>query len=367
MARIVKVDSAEPREETIEEAARIIKAGGLVAFPTETVYGLGADALNQEAVRRIFEVKRRPFGKPLSILIGNKEELSKYVQEVPQAAEILIEKFWPGPLTLIFKSSLLMPNAVKGQNNTIGIRLPDCKIASKIIQAAGVPLACPSANLSGSSPPTKASEVAKDLGERIDLLLDGGETEIGVASTVLDLTTSPRTILREGVLKGEEIEEIIEKVLVSKSILFVCTGNSCRSPMAAGFLKEMLKEQKEIKIDSCGIISSSFAGATPQAIELMKEYGIDISFHKTRSLSKDLIDGADLVLVMEEKHRGRVRELNPEAGKKTFLLKASAGDKEILEIRDPIGLSNEFYREVAGEIKSTLERALPRILAYLRK
>jgi len=213
MARVLEIDSDHPKKELIEEAVKLIKEGKLIAFPTETVYGLGADALNEEAVKRIFEIKGRPLDKPLSIIIGRKEELRQCVQEIPKSAQALIERFWPGPLTLIFRASPLIPDIIKSENNTIGIRMPDCKIALEIIQASEVPLACPSANLSGSSPPTKAEEVAKDLGERIDLLLDGGETKIGVESTVLDLTTSSPTILREGAFKREEIEEVIGKIL----------------------------------------------------------------------------------------------------------------------------------------------------------
>lgn len=213
MVRIIKIDPDRPREETIKEAAKIIKDGGLVAFPTETVYGLGTDALNEEAVRRIFKVKGRSFNKPLSILIGRKEDLRQYVQEIPKSAQVLIERFWPGPLTLIFKASSLIPAIIRGRDDTIGIRMPDCKIALEIVRTSGVPLACPSANLSGSPSPTKASQVAKDLGGRIDFLLDGGETEIGIESTVLDLTTHPPTMVREGALKREEIEEVMGKVL----------------------------------------------------------------------------------------------------------------------------------------------------------
>lgn len=213
MARVLKVDSNHPEKEIIEEATKIIKEGGLVAFPTETVYGLGADALNEDGVRRIFEIKRRPFDKPLGILIGRKEDLGQYAQEIPEVAETLIEKFWPGPLTLIFKASSLIPEIVKGRGNTIGIRMSDCKVALDLVRLSGVPLACPSANLSGRPSPVKAEEVARELGERIDLLLDGGETRIGIESTVLDLTSSPPTILREGALKREEIEKVIGKTL----------------------------------------------------------------------------------------------------------------------------------------------------------
>lgn len=212
-ALIIKIDPDRPREETIKEAAKIIKDGGLIAFPTETVYGMGADALNEQAVRRIFKVKGRSFNKPLSILIGRKEDLRQYVQEIPKFAQVLIERFWPGPLTLIFRASLLIPDIIKGENNTIGIRLPNCRVTLEIVKTSGVPLACPSANLSGRPSPTKAEEVIKDLGEKIDLILDGKETKIGVESTVLDLTTYPLTMVREGALKREEIEEVVGKVL----------------------------------------------------------------------------------------------------------------------------------------------------------
>ncbi len=213
MVKILGVDVDHPEKEKIEEAAKIIKDGGLVAFPTETVYGLGADALNKEAVKKVFEVKGRPHSKPLSILIGRKEELIKYVQKIPKAAEALIEKFWPGPLTLIFEASSLIPDVIKGKDNSIGMRMPDCRIALEIVEASGVPLVCPSANLSGRPAPIKAEEVIKDLGEKIDLILDGGEAKIGVESTVLDLTTSPPTMVREGALKREGIEEVIGKTL----------------------------------------------------------------------------------------------------------------------------------------------------------
>lgn len=380
MTKIIKIDPDKPQEETIEEAVRIIKDGGLVAFPTETVYGLGADVLNEEAVKRIFEVKGRSLDKPLSILIGRKEELSKYVQKLPEVAEALIEKFWPGPLTLIFRASSLIPDVIKGKDNSIGIRMPDCKIALEIIKASGVPLACPSANLSGRPSPTKAEEVAKDLGERIDLLLDGGETRMGMESTVLNLTISPPTILREGALKREEIEKVVGKVSdprgsltrrdsMNKTVLFVCTGNSCRSPMAAGLLKKMLEKEggKGIVVLSAGIKHGSFKNPTKEATEAMRAFNVDISAHQTTPLSKNAVEEANLILVMSEEHRRFILALEPKAEEKVFLLKEFAGYQENLNIRDPFGLPYSVYQRVAGEIKEAMERALPKILEYLRK
>jgi L-threonylcarbamoyladenylate synthase len=211
--RVIKVDPVAPSERKIKEAAGVIKEGGLVAFPTETVYGVGANALNEEAVKKLFEIKKRPPDKPLSLLIGRKEDLGQYVEELPEVARALIEVFWPGPLTVVLKASSLIPGIMKNENNTVGIRLPDCRVAREIVRVSGVPLACPSANLSGSASPTRAEEVIKELGGKIDLLLDGGETRIGVASTVLDVTGPVAAILREGALKKEEIEKVIRKVL----------------------------------------------------------------------------------------------------------------------------------------------------------
>jgi L-threonylcarbamoyladenylate synthase len=200
--------------ELIKDAAEIIKKGGLVAFPTETVYGIGASAFNPEAIARIFEVKQRPRFDPLIVHISDYKDVKNLVQRVDKTVEILIKKFWPGPLTLVLKKSDIVPDIVTAGLNTVAIRMPANPIALELIRESEVPIAAPSANIFGRLSPTTAQHVFAQIGKKIDLIIDGGRTRIGVESTVLDLTDEP-TILRPGGLPLEEIEKVLGKVKIS--------------------------------------------------------------------------------------------------------------------------------------------------------
>ena len=215
---------------TIQKAARIIKKGGLVAFPTETVYGLGANALDKKAVRKIFEAKGRPLDNPVIVHIANFEDLTKLVRKIPKEAEILAKKFWPGPLTFILFKKKIIPDEVTAGTKTVAIRMPKNKIALKLIKAAGVPIAAPSANLAGKPSPTKAEHVFEDLGDKIDLILDGGPTKIGVESTVLDLTVKPPQILRPGGISFEELKKVIKNIQPHPSLLGKKFKGKAKSP-----------------------------------------------------------------------------------------------------------------------------------------
>ena len=204
---LLKVDSENPDEAKIQIAAKTIQKGGLVAFPTETVYGLGADALNSDAVLALFEAKKRPLDNPPIVHVANQSEVNRLVQEVPEKAELLMEKFWPGPLTLVFKRSSLMPNVTVAGLDTVAIRMPKHKVALALIKQSSLPIAAPSANLAGKPSPTSAKHVYDDLNGRIDVILDGGDTNIGVESTVLDVTVDPPMVLRPG---GTSFEELIK-------------------------------------------------------------------------------------------------------------------------------------------------------------
>jgi len=206
---IVPVTSETPEPEAIERAAAVLRRGGLVAFPTETVYGLGADALNPQAVLRIFAVKGRPADNPLIVHVAEKAQLHEVARAIPEPAWALVERFWPGPLTLVLPRHERVPLETTGGLETVAVRMPDSAIALALIRALGRPIAAPSANLSGRPSPTAAEHVYEDLRGRIELILDGGPTRIGVESTVLDLTTSPPTILRPGGISPEQLRPIL--------------------------------------------------------------------------------------------------------------------------------------------------------------
>ena len=204
----------------IEEAAQILKAGGLVAFPTETVYGLGGNGLDKEAARKIYAAKGRPSDNPLILHVSKMEEVYPLVENVPEKAKRLMESFWPGPLTLILKKSKIVPLESTGGLDTVAIRCPDNALTLELIERAGLPVAGPSANLSGSPSPTEASHVYHDLSGRIEGILDDGAVGIGVESTILDMSTETPTLLRPGAITLEDLTEVLgEKPEIDPTLL----------------------------------------------------------------------------------------------------------------------------------------------------
>ncbi len=203
--KTVKIDRDNPDAGVLTEAAAIIKRGGLVAFPTETVYGLGGNALDPEASSRIYAAKGRPSDNPLIVHIACREELDALVREIPETAVKLMDAYWPGPMTLIFPKADIVPDATTGGLDTVAVRMPSHPVARALIAAAGLPIAAPSANASGRPSPTRASHVAEDLEGRIDMILDGGEVDIGLESTVIDVTGDEPVILRPGYISLDAV------------------------------------------------------------------------------------------------------------------------------------------------------------------
>ncbi len=196
----IKIDQKNPDKTAIKKAVDIIKKGGLVAFPTETVYGLAADYLNKKAIERLYDIKKRPKNKPFTIHIAGIDALSRLSCRICPFSKELIERFWPGPLTFILNST---KNSEK-----VGVRMPNNKVALEFILACDTPVVAPSANISGKTPPYSAEDVLRDLGGMIDLVLDGGRVDIGVESTVIDMSALPYRIIREGAINKSRIADV---------------------------------------------------------------------------------------------------------------------------------------------------------------
>lgn len=231
--------------EAIREAGNVLKEGGLVAFPTETVYGLGANALDEEAAAKTYAAKGRPSDNPLIVHIAKTEDLYHIVEHVPDKAVILAEKFWPGPLTMIFDKSAIVPYGTTGGLETVAVRMPDDEIARALILAGGGYVSGPSANTSGRPSPTTAGHVMDDLNGKIEMILDGGPVHIGVESTIVDMTVEPPMILRPGAITQEMLEKEIGQVLVDQAVL---DADSKTPPKAPGMKYRHYAPKAELTI-----------------------------------------------------------------------------------------------------------------------
>lgn len=213
------IKAKDENDPSLEKAGRILAGGGLVAIPTETVYGLAANAFDETAAKKIYEAKGRPSDNPLIVHIASLSQWKDLVCEIPQNALELAKAYWPGPLTIILKKSSLIPNCVSGNLDTVAVRMPSNPIARAVIEKAGVPLAAPSANTSGRPSPTNAKYVKEDLDGKIDAIVDGGDCDVGVESTVITLATKVPTLLRPGAITPQMLEKVLGKIEIDKAVL----------------------------------------------------------------------------------------------------------------------------------------------------
>lgn len=231
---IIKVDmSAQDWDKQLDYAAQVLKSGGLVAFPTETVYGLGANALDQNAVKGIYKAKGRPSDNPLIVHIANTDSVRELTDSIPFVAPVLMEAFWPGPLTLVMPRSKKISDIITAGLDTVAIRMPSHPIAADLIRKAGIPVAAPSANSSGRPSPTLAKHVIEDLKGKVDVIIDGGISNVGVESTVLDITVTPPMILRPGGVTLEQLRSVLGAVCWDPASVDVNAGASSEASLPA--------------------------------------------------------------------------------------------------------------------------------------
>ncbi len=350
------------RREDLERAIKALRKGRVVAVPTDTVYGLIADANNEKAVRKIFDLKGRSPDKPLVLFVSSVEDAEKYAF-FNEKAKKLVKKWWPGPLTLVLKARGEAPRTLVTKRGTIGVRYPKEEYVNQILQEFEGPLASTSANPSGFPPFERRSQVEEMWKDEVVAI---GETSGGIRpSTVVDITGEKVRVLRKGPIPILGLEKLLEEhVILSPplklNVLFVCTGNTCRSPMAEWILKGQLRGElrNRVMVKSAGTGAYDGVSMTEEAFEVLREIGIKTFPHKSKSLDESILNWADWILCMEEKHLKRIEEMGH--GEKAELL----GGEEMGEIPDPIGFSLNYYRRVRDIIKVSIEK---RVIPLLRK
>lgn len=367
--KVLKIAGGEDFSAVVAEGAAVLAGGGLVVFPTETVYGIGANAAQPEALERLAKLKERPDEKPFTLHIGCKEQLQKYVPKLSAVQRHFVRKALPGPVTFVFELDEKQQTEVqKGLNedligslyyqNSLGLRWPAHPVAEALLQAVDAPVVAPSANLAGKQPARDADEALTGLDGQVDLVIDAGPTRYSQASTVVRLGASGFEVLRAGVVDKGVLER-----MYGVRVLFVCTGNTCRSPMAEGIYKHLLAEKVECRLDdlpkkgyhvaSAGVMAGDGFLASSEAIEACREDGIDIGSHQSRALRVDEVNQADYVFAMSRSHYDAMVSMCPQAQDRIALLDPSGGD-----IADPIGMPLEIYRQCKRQIGELVRQRL---------
>ncbi len=348
--KVIQIDPKWPQPDRIIEAAQMVHQGGLVVFPTETVYGIAADNANPRAIQRLREVKRRSEGKPFSIMIAQKELIRNYTTYSEPGLFKLVDRYWPGPLTVI------VPADTGG--GSVGIRIPDHPVAMKLIENSHCTIAAPSANVEGQPPPATCEEALRDLDGLVDLAIDSGAVDIGKASTIVDFTRGRPTVVREGVISQADVDTVVGK----KHILFVCTGNSCRSVMAEYLFRKVLQSRTDVEVSSAGTGVLFPTSASQEALGVLKDKGIDARGHVSRPVTNILLKKSDLIFVLTRAHRSQVLERVPSVEKRVYILgefrSGAVRSEQDLDIPDPIGKSHIEYQECAAVIEDCLKKVI---------
>jgi tRNA threonylcarbamoyl adenosine modification protein (Sua5/YciO/YrdC/YwlC family) len=367
---VIDVRSAEDVRDVIHRAVQALAEGRLVAFPTETVYGIGCSACHPEAIERLKTLKTRRPNAPFAIAIKSAEEAVDFVPDMSPLARRLARRCWPGPVTLVVDShhpdglASHLPAKVReavSPNGTIGLRVPANEILLDVLRMLAGPIALTSANRHGEPEAVTADEVRKSVGDEVALILDDGPCRYGQPSSVVRVHNNRLEVLREGV-----VAEGTLKRLASTMVLLVCTGNTCRSPMAEVLMRAELARLKKCRIDeledqgfvvrSAGLSAAAGCPASPESVTILRELGLDLTKHEAQPLTEALVRHSDLILAMTAGHWQAIVQRWPGAADRTHMLLP-----EQIDVADPIGRAIDAYRHAASEIKRGVDFHAERI------
>jgi len=367
MPPVIDLRACEDLRDVVVEAVQWLAQGKLVAFPTETVYGLAARALDSAAVERLLAVKGRKAGHAMTLAIRSAEEARDYAPDMPPLASRLARRCWPGPITLVLDDShpesavRRLPRRVQevvSPSGTVGLRVPGHSVILDVLQMIAGPLVLSSANRSGQPEARTASEVIQALGDDVDLVLDDGPTRYSQPSSVVRIHGKQYEVLRAGVVPEKTLRR-----LSSLMVLFVCAGNTCRSPMAEMLFRKMAAERlgcaveeledRGVIVASAGLSAISGGRAAPEACQVVASLGLDLSMHETQALTESLVRQADVIYTMTQSQRQAIVRQWPQAAERCMTLSPQAVD-----ISDPIGGPVERYQRCAEQIQAELATRL---------
>ncbi len=361
-------------ESGLAEATLAMAGGGIVAYPTETQYGLGTDALNAHALDHLAALKGRTSG-PVLTLVGDRTGVDALVSEVPKATDSLMRTVWPGPVTLLLPARAGLPAGLVGEDGLVGMRVSGHPAARRLPGLLGRPIVSTSANRHGEEPRNDPEGILELFPVELDVVVDGGRLPPGPASTVVDACSLPLRVRREGAVSRNSLARrsglAVEGGRAIPLILVVCTGNTCRSPLGEGVFRQILQQAGltgDYDVASAGIAAVDWGEAMPEAREAAAGEGIDLSAHRPRQLTPELAREADVLLVMEERHRHRIAVLDPAAAGRTYLVKGLAAEmrgRPVLgrrHISDPIGRPTRYYRKTLSDLRREFTDGLEGVL-----